>query len=245
VLLYTAQEDGYLLLQQRMQAAAGYFIQSLDEYQLQPLQQHIEEIRIQKKIKKYLTELQELKAMLTRKKQQLEDALQMVDGLQKGLDTTQLLSGLQEARKNRETLPSTSTATTTPTRTGAVTPPATGKTPSASGKTPKGETHRISLHLYKAGIPVTEIAARRNLAVSTVESHLASFIPTGEIDIKELVPEDKIDTIRATFSELGNTTLNALKAKLGDRYSFGEIRAVLAAIRTTDSSTRTASSSQD
>ena len=236
LLLYSAHEDGYRQLQQRMQAAAAYFIQSLEEHHLQPLQQHIEEVRIQKKTKKYLAELLELKAMLTRKKQQLEEALQMVDGLQKGLDTTQLLSGLQEARKNREAPPSTETATTPPQA--ATTAAATPATPKSgkSAKTPKGETHRISLHLYKAGIPVTEIAARRNLAVTTVEGHLASFIPTGEIDIKELVPEDKMETIRTTFSELGNTTLNALKAKLGDQYSFGEIRAVLTFIRTESAS---------
>jgi len=166
----------------------------------------------------------------------LEEALQMVDGLQKGLDTTQLLSGLQEARKNREAPHPTETATTPPQA--ATTAAATPATPTSgkSAKTPKGETHRISLHLYKAGIPVTEIAARRNLAVTTVEGHLASFIPTGEIDIKELVPEDKMETIRTTFSELGNTTLNALKAKLGDQYSFGEIRAVLTFIRTESAS---------
>ncbi|MBN9381561.1 MAG: helix-turn-helix domain-containing protein [Chitinophagaceae bacterium] len=232
LLLYSARQDGYQQLQQRMQAATAYFLQSLDEDQIKPLQQHIEEVKIQKKIKKYLTELQELKAMFTRRRQQLEDALQMVDGLQKGLDTTQLLSGLQEARKNRETPPpAATTATPTPT----------------PGKTPKGETHRISLHLYKAGIPIAEIAARRNLAVTTVEGHLATFIPTGEIDIKELVPEEKIDTIRTTFSALGNTTLNALKARLGDNYSFGEIRAVLASIRATNpsSSTPPSNSSQD
>jgi len=236
LLLYSAQEDGYRQLQQRMQAAAAYFIQSLEEHHLQPLQQHIEEVRIQKKTKKYLAELLELKAMLTRKKQQLEEALQMVDGLQKGLDTTQLLSGLQEARKNREAPPPTETATTPPQA--ATTAAATPATPTSgkSAKTLKGDTHRISLHLYKAGIPVTEIAARRNLAVTTVEGHLASFIPTGEIDIKELVPEDKMETIRTTFSELGNTTLNALKAKLGDQYSFGEIRAVLTFIRTESAS---------
>lgn len=225
LLLHSAREDGYRQLQQRIQAAAAWFLQSLEEDQIKPLHQHIEEVRIQKKVKKYLTELQELRAMLMRKRQQLEDALQMVDGLQKGLDTTQLLSGLQEARKNRETSPPAETSATPAAS-------ASGK----SNKTPKGETHRISLHLYKAGIPIAEIAARRNLAVTTVEGHLASFIPTGEIDLKELVPEEKIDIIRTTFSALGNTTLNALKAKLGDNYSFGEIRAVLASIRNTNAS---------
>jgi len=220
-LLSSAQNDGYAQLHQRIYAAATYFIRSLEEEQLRSLQQHMEEVKIQKKIKKYLTELKELKSMLSRKKQQLEDALQMVEGLQKGIDTTQLLTGLQDARKSREAPPIEKAAAET-----APTP--------AAGKTPKGETHRISLNLYKAGIPITEIAARRNMAATTIEGHLASFIPTGEIDIKELVPEDKIEIIHSTFRVLGNTTLNALKAKLGADYSFGEIRAVLQYLRQHD-----------
>ena len=85
-----------------------------------------------------------------------------------------------------------------------------------------------------SGISIAEIAARRNMAATTIEGHLASFIPTGEIDIKELVPENKIEIIHRTFKALGNTTLNALKAKLGADYSFGEIRAVLQYIRQHD-----------
>jgi hypothetical protein len=222
-LLYTAQNDGYQQLQQRITAAAAWFIKSLEEEQLRSLHDHMEEVKAQKKTKKYLTELQDLKTLLTRKKQQLEDALQMVDGLQKGVDATELLTGMQETRKSRETPLSA--------------PVAEGAAPAAKpGKTPKGETHRITLHLYKAGIPIAEIAAKRALAVTTVEGHLASFISTGEIELKELVPEEKIETIRTVIRDLGNTTINAIKSRLGESYTFGEIRAVLAANRPVSSS---------
>lgn len=222
-LLYTAREDGYRQVQQRMQAAGSWFLRSLEEDQLQPLQQHIEEIKIRKKVKKYQSELKGLKAMLTRKKQQLEDALALVEGLQKGVDAAQLLSDLQNARHTPASSTdahSDATAPENPSDTSA------GPAP-ASRKAPKGETHRISLHLYKAGIPITEIASRRGLALNTVEGHLASFIPTGEIDIKELVPEHKIEFIRVALLELGDDAkLGPVKARLGDDYSFGEIRAV-------------------
>ncbi|HVU53498.1 MAG TPA: helix-turn-helix domain-containing protein [Puia sp.] len=230
-LLYTAQQDGYRQLHQRMQAAAAWFLRSLQKDQLQPLQQHMEEIKIRKKIKKYHTELRELNTMLTRKKQQLEDALAMVDGLQKGVDADQLLSDLQDSRKSRET-PLAGSPTEGPSgSTGSPSNP----TPRASradaaptrGRAPKGETRRITLHLYKAGIPINEIASRRDLALNTIEGHLASFIPTGEIDIKELVPEHKIEFIRVALLELGDDTkIGPVKARLGDDYSFGEIRAV-------------------
>jgi hypothetical protein len=248
-LLYTAQHDGYRQLQERMQAAAAWFIRSLEDDQLQPLQKHMEEIKIRKKSKKYHAELQDLKTMITRKKQRLEEALALVDGLEKGIAPEQLLSDLQNAKASAIGTDSTKTvadgsnagaqskdaaqsnvhansSTTAKSNAGG------RRTTAAKTKAPKGETHRISLHLYKAGIPVTEIASRRGLALTTVEGHLASFIATGELDIKELVSEDKIEFIRVALLELGEgTKLGPVKARLGDEYSFGEIRAVQSHLR--------------
>jgi len=65
------------------------------------------------------------------------------------------------------------------------------------------------------------------MAITTVESHLASFIPSGEIDIKELVPEHKLGPILSVIREIGGSALGPMKSKLGSDYSFGEIRATL------------------
>jgi len=222
-----AAEDGYGLLQQRTQAGAGYFIRALEDELIAPLQQHISEIRIKQKVKKYLQTLQELKILFTRKKQQVEEALQMVVGLTKGVDTTNLLSELQERRKAREAALEEGTAS--PSGDAA----APGSSTGPGTKPQKGETHRITLRLYKEGTPIAEIATRRGLALTTVESHLASFIPTGEIDIKELVPEHKMPLIIAAIKEIGGAALGPIKSRLGDNYSFGEIRCVMNYLRHT------------
>ena len=148
--------------------------------------------------------------VVTRKRQQLEDALQLINGLRNGISTTRLLTGLEKDRRSRSTPPQSETPSDPPTP-----------------KKEKGSTHRISLQLYKEGTPIPEIAARRSLTRSTVESHLACFIPTGEIDIKELVPEHKIAPILTVIREIGGSTLGPMKSRLGNDYSFGEIRAVL------------------
>jgi len=215
-LLVEAEADGYQRLQQRTEAAAAWFISLLDEQLLSRLQLHIGEIRIKQKTKKYLQDLHTLKMVCVRKRQQIEDSLQLVAGLRKGVDATRLLAGLQEHRKSRESLPQ-----------------ATEESSPPPGRPQKGNTHRISLQLYKDGIPVAEIATRRGLTATTVESHLASFIPTGEIDVKELVPEHKIAPILAAIRETGGSTLGPLKSRLGNDYSFGEIRAVLSHLKHT------------
>src|SRR5437867_2613592 len=48
-------------------------------------------------------------------------------------------------------------------------------TPAKPSELPKANTKQVSFDLYKSGKTVQEIAAARNLAVTTIESHLAYF----------------------------------------------------------------------
>jgi hypothetical protein len=203
-----AEADGYNHLHERTQAATRYFIRQLEDQLLLPLTKHIEQITSRKRKKKQCKELATLKLTITRKRQQLEDALQLITGLRKGISTTRLLNSLENDRRSR------SSAEPEP---ATVLPAATEKI----------NTRHTSLQLYKEGILIPEIAARRGLTISTIEGHLASFIPTGEIDIKELVPEHKLIPILTVIREIGGTALGLIKSRLGNDYSFGEIKAAL------------------
>lgn len=109
-------------------------------------------------------------------------------------------------------------------------------------KTPKREikktrqsslngTYTESLRLFKSGKSVAEIAKIRELTRNTIENHLAKFIPSGEIKIEELVPLHKVEPIRAAISQFQDTgMLSPIKEYLGDGYSYGEIKAVIAAM---------------
>jgi hypothetical protein len=90
-LLGEAEGDGYRQLQQRVAAAADFFIKALESGLLGPLQQQIEKMRAKQKVKKYVQELQALRAAVIRKRQQVEDALQLVNGLQGGGDAGKVL----------------------------------------------------------------------------------------------------------------------------------------------------------
>jgi hypothetical protein len=205
-LLPDAEADDYQLVQQRTEAAATWFIGQLDQHLLAPVEQQLTFLRNQKRKKKKIQELETLKLMVARRRQQLLDAIQLVGGLRQGLSATRLLSDLEKDRRSRPTEP-------------VVDAPVP--------KIEKGGTRRVSLQLHREGVPIPEIAARRNLAVTTVEGHLASFIATGEVDIKELVSEKKIAPILTVIRESGGAGLGPLKSRLGQDYSFGEIRAVL------------------
>lgn len=90
-----------------------------------------------------------------------------------------------------------------------------------------GDSRRVSLELFRQGKSIREIASERNFVVSTIEGHLASYIPTGEITIYDLVPESKVIGILEVLKQVGGNTAIPLKEKLGEDYSFGEIRAVM------------------
>lgn len=219
-LLPEAEADDYKLLQQRTEAAANYFIRLLDEQLLTPITRQLSELRSRKKkTKKYLKGLAALNITITRKRQQLEDALQLAGGLRKGLSATRLLSELGNGPRSRSAaVPVAADQGTTQSDT------APGQT---VPRPEKGNTRRISLQLYREGIPIPEIAIRRNLTITTIESHLAAFIPSGEINIRELVPEEKIAPILTVIRELGTSAPGPVKSRLGIHYSFGEINAVL------------------
>ncbi len=95
----------------------------------------------------------------------------------------------------------------------------------SSGK----NTYQYSLEMFQSGLSINEIAHRREMTRSTVEIHLVRFIPTGEIALTDLVPEHKIEAITEAiekFKDIG--ALSPIKEYLGENYSYGEIRAVLA-----------------
>ncbi len=92
----------------------------------------------------------------------------------------------------------------------------------------KTETKTISFQLFKEGKSISEIAKGRNLSVGTIESHLAWYVATGEIDINKMVSIEKQLLIKAAAKTHGFQSHKTLKDNLPENISYGEIRLVLA-----------------
>jgi hypothetical protein len=80
--------------------------------------------------------------------------------------------------------------------------------------------------LFDKGLTIDKIASVRELAVSTIEGHIAQFVKSGDVDIVKLMSKERLSKIEAVFHELNTTTLSQVKEKLGEGYSYGEIRMV-------------------
>ncbi|GAC1443982.1 MAG: DNA helicase RecQ [Sediminibacterium sp.] len=92
------------------------------------------------------------------------------------------------------------------------------------------DTKRQSYDLFRQGLSVQEIAASRNLSVSTIETHLGYYITTGELIISTLVPAEKQALIAQAVTKYGTLGLKQLKDHLPEEISYGEIRMVVADI---------------
>jgi len=102
--------------------------------------------------------------------------------------------------------------------------------PAAAAKPRLGDTARETLKMFKGGLSVEAIAARRNLVTSTIYSHLATAIETGEnLDLAQFFSAADLTTISAAFAKCGFGNLTGVHQMLGAKHDFGALRVYRAA----------------
>lgn len=97
-------------------------------------------------------------------------------------------------------------------------------------KPEKGETYRITLELFKSGKTLPDIARERQLTIGTIEGHIAKLIGNGKIKLQELPHAEKYISLKEFMLKTDYNGLTELRTKVGEDYSFGELRMVQAAI---------------
>jgi hypothetical protein len=201
--------EGYQQLNDRTKAAVDYFSKAVDEKLIISVDAHFEELKKEKKVKKYLNETAELKKVILRQKQVLQHTLELAEALMKA--DKDLMS---QAEKIHQPIKIDLAREEEDVR--------------KSGRLPKGETARISLQLYKQGKSVAEIAKERNLAYTTIEGHLSEFITTGEVEVHELISPSRLETILSILKEeKGLPNSGLIKSKLPNDFSYGEIKTAM------------------
>ncbi len=97
----------------------------------------------------------------------------------------------------------------------------------------RSDTLSETRELARQGHSLTTIAEVRELALTTVEGHLAELIETGAIaDPSPYLPDStKFEKIRGTFELIGNDALKPVKERLGDGFEYGELRLTRAFLR--------------
>ena len=94
------------------------------------------------------------------------------------------------------------------------------------------DTVRETLHFFRQGKTVSEIARVRGVKDGTIYSHLEEAMLAGEaIDVNVLVSADAQREIAAAFKKHGFGNLGGVVESLGGKYGYGECRIVRAAMQ--------------
>ena len=90
------------------------------------------------------------------------------------------------------------------------------------------DTKQQSYDLFKLGNAIEKIAEQRGLSTATIEGHMAFYVQQGKLTIDQLMDASKIPAIKEAIEKTGGGALTPIKESLGDSYSFGEIKLVMA-----------------
>ena len=201
---YLLEENQSDRLYQRLQDGGSFFGDALIKLE-DGILEHACTVGQEKKNHRYLKTVNDLQTEIYRKRMEIGKMLHLSRGLQRGEDIATLQQGFQPEPKREIPVP---------------------EKKSKEKKPEKGETRRITLHLFREGHTVPEIAEYRKLASSTIETHLARLVSTGDIELEELVSPDKVAMLTDAFTTCPDGTLTQIKELVGDSCSYAEIRAV-------------------
>lgn len=92
----------------------------------------------------------------------------------------------------------------------------------------KISSHIQTYILFRKGKDIDEIASERGMSKGSVETHFAKLIALGKIDIKEVLSNKKRLIIEGELEDAESMSLKAIKESLGARYSYADIKYVIA-----------------
>ncbi len=94
------------------------------------------------------------------------------------------------------------------------------------------DTLSLTLELYQQGFNIEEIAQKRQLHPNTIMGHLAQLIELNKpVDVNQLVSPGRQQPILQAIQAVGSNSLKSIYEHLGQSYSYGEIRLVLASLQ--------------
>ena len=198
--LLEADSPDMVQLQDRVSKATHWLAAQYGQKILQPMAEHLDVMQGAKRIKGYLKEIKRIYAILLQYMQQLSH---LDYHGHRFIKEGELDTYLPQQH-----------------------PPTAKARKSKGEKAPKGATYILTYEMFRAGKSPEVIAAERNLAPTTIESHLARLVGEGKLLVTEVLNEEKINVITAAIRSEPQLSLTDLKRKLSDDISFGDIRTV-------------------
>jgi len=200
-------------LQERVQAANSYFTPRLRKCS-EKIYAHIDQLDHESGVKKYIQQLKDLDHSFLSQLQSIRKSEDLVKAVMENkeisADTIRSQSPENKKQKLSERKPE--------------------KT-SLKNKPQKGHTKEVTRQMFEEGNKIEEIAHQRSLTVSTIENHLSHWVGQGAIDVLHFIDPDKLANIIHVAETLDTQKLNEIKSRLGDEYTYSDLRFAMAHYR--------------
>ena len=189
-------------LKERVGKGIVYFHGDVQQNIILPVEKHLTSLKNASKVKQYLKKATEIYNTLIRLLERLEHVRYGEINLAEGL-VFEWIKAKEPEQEEKESV-------------------------KTKKKAEKGDSQKLTLSLFKEGKLVKEISKERNLKPITIEGHLVEFILTGDIEINQLMEEDRIEPLMAQLSNMDlKQSLSSIKEILPDGYTYFEIKAVI------------------
>ncbi len=94
-------------------------------------------------------------------------------------------------------------------------------------KKEKGESAKESFVYFSAGKTVEEIAGIRHLATSTIESHLATYVLSGELDVTLFLQHNEISEVKKIYDTLEYYSTTVIVQQLKNKLNHSQVKMAL------------------
>ena len=226
-LLRLVQEGDYDQLKSRLEKGVTYYSSFL-QLAIKKLLTHAASVEQFTRTKTYLAGISELDQLLMNSWRDVERAAEMCACILEKRDIVRQdqkhekriqarLDWFEDARSKVEVKPSASGRKT-------------GRKRKSSGKKEKGETYKITYALIKEGMSVKEISLMRELADSTIESHIVKGINEGEVDVNAILGADDVKLISEKIKN-SPASLSLVHDAFNGKYTYNQLRMVQAHLR--------------
>ena len=213
-----SKENWLAALQERVTAAKTYFKTRLNKLSEKTLA-HIDNLQGETGVKKYINELKELDSMFFGQVKQIHKAESLIDAAIKNKEISKdTLHNSELIREREKQLNEKESA----------------KPKKKKKKKNQPNTKQITFDLYQKGKTIEEIAKERSLAETTIEGHLAYFVGKGELKLTDFIDKKKAEQIVQVAETLETTKLNEIKSRLGDEFTYSDLKFALAGFREKD-----------
>lgn len=225
--LFAQTQPDWASIETRVEAAYGYFFPILDQG-VNALIDELFAVQERKKSKALFEELQTIEELQTAAVFKLYKAKLLISAvvLGKKLDKHSLQSSFFTDYKHQKIANRIQQAQDSPTRFLEDQPEKTryGLTKKAKVKTEKKSTVQETYALWEQNHSLKDIAKMRVLSPQTIAGHFAKLIENQLISIESILPFNRIQELAKAFENYSEETLQPLKEKHGNEFSWDELK---------------------